>query len=96
MSIVTLEEARNYLRIADSADDALLESLIQAAEEYIRNATGNTFTSADRLAVLLVLMLVADWYEHREAAGQARAEVRPIVQSMVCQLKHAYPASAGE
>jgi len=37
------------------------------------------------------MVLVADWYEHREAVGQVREEMRPTVRALVLQLQTAYP-----
>jgi len=95
--IVTLEETRQYLRIDDSESDMLLISLIAAAEEYLKNATGNQFDSANPLARLFCLVLITDWFENREHTGKASDKVRPIVDSMLAQLRHCYqPPEEGE
>ncbi|NMA92998.1 MAG: phage gp6-like head-tail connector protein, partial [Firmicutes bacterium] len=38
--IITLEETKGYLRVDSTEDDALITSLIDAAETYLSNATG--------------------------------------------------------
>ncbi len=37
-SILTLEEAKNYLRIDYNEDDSLLQSLMTATVDYLRDA----------------------------------------------------------
>lgn len=88
--IITLEETKQYLRVDGTEDDALITSLIDAAETYLSNATGNTFDATNSLAKLFCWVLVTDWYENREHVGRASERVRPIVESMLAQLKHCY------
>lgn len=92
--MLTLSEVKTWLRLEqdDTAEDVLLQALINAATEYIRNAvpSGMAF-EANPLAQLLARVLVTDWYEHREAIGQVREEIRPTVRAIVLQLQTAYP-----
>lgn len=92
--MLTLSEVKSWLRLEqdDTADDTLLQSLISAAEEYVRNAVPSYVDIANNpLAKLLGMVLIADWFEHREAVGQVREEMRPTVRAMVTQLQNAYP-----
>lgn len=89
--ILSLDETKQYLRVDNTEEDVLITSLIQAAETYLENATGNLFDSTNQLAKLFCLVLVADWYENREHTGKAGDNVRMIVESMIAQLQHAYP-----
>ena len=43
MAIITLKEVKEYARIDIDEDDLLLETLIVAAEEYLKNATGKDY-----------------------------------------------------
>lgn len=89
--IITLEETKQYLRVDGTEDDALITSLIDAAETYLSNATGNTFDATNSLAKLFCWVLVTDWYENRELAiGKIGEKIRPIVDSMLAQLSHCY------
>jgi len=88
--IITLEEIKKYLRVDDTEDEVLITSLINAAETYLQNATGNTFDSTNNLAKLFCWVLVTDWYENREHVGKASDKVRPIVESMLAQLNYCY------
>jgi len=90
MMIVTLEEAKNWLRVDFSDDDALITTLINAAEEYLENTTGTAFDATNHLAKIFCMTLIAHWYENRELIGKASNEVRPILQSILAQLTYAY------
>lgn len=94
--IVSLDEVKNWLRIDFSEDDALLTTLISAAEEYLKNATGKTFDNTNDLAKLFCLVLITDWYENREMIGKASEKVRQTVESMVAQLSHCYDPQEGD
>ncbi|NNV07779.1 phage gp6-like head-tail connector protein [Geobacillus sp. MMMUD3] len=88
--IITLDEAKQWLRIDHNDEDSLISTLISAAEKYLVNATGNTFDNTNELAKLFCYVLVSDWYENRELMGRVSDQVRPIIQSMLVQLTHAY------
>lgn len=89
--IITLEEAKTWLRIDSDEEDSILEMLIGAAETYLRNATGNSFNSENQLAKMYCLVLCADWYENRDLIGQQPSEkIRFTCQSIMAQLQHAY------
>ena len=61
--MVTLEQAKNYLKIDSDItdDDNLVTSLINAAGDYIKRTTGkiNTNANSSQLYDLCVKMLVA-------------------------------------
>ena len=89
--LITLEETKQYLRVDTDIDDALITSLINAAESYLINATGKTFDTTNPLARLFCLVLVVDWYENRGlTAGKVGDEVRPVISSILAQLNHCY------
>ena len=90
MMIVTLEEVKDWLRVDFIDDDTLITTLINAAEEYLKNATGITFDATNYLAKIFCMTLIADWYENRELIGKASDQVRPILQSILAQLTYAY------
>ncbi|MEW5321333.1 head-tail connector protein [Geobacillus thermoleovorans] len=88
--IITLDEAKQWLRIDHNDEDSLISTLISAAEKYLVNATGNTFDNTNELAKLFCFVLVADWYENREMIGKTSEKVRHTVESIVAQLAHCY------
>lgn len=91
--MLTLPEVKQWLRLeeSDTTEDALLQTLIKAAEEYIANATGRRDWGDNPIAKLLAQVLIADWYENRGAVGQVREELRLTVRSLLIQLQYAYP-----
>lgn len=93
--IITLEETKQWLRIDGEDDDVLLNSLINSAELYLKNATGKQFDNTNELAKLICLVLVVDWYENREFVGKAdnvrhtiNSNVRHTINSILLQLSY--------
>lgn len=65
---MTLETVKNYLRIDFIDDDALLTTLIEAAQIYIDSCVGESYKSdvkLVKLAELLQLKIISDLYENR-------------------------------
>lgn len=90
--IITIEEAKQYLRLDGDEEDFLIESLITAAEIYLKNATGNTFDNTNHLARLFCITLVTDWYENRGLTVDKVGDgIRPVIDSLIAQLNHCYP-----
>lgn len=91
MPILTLEETKLWLRVDGTNEDALIQTLIGAAETYLRNAVEVEFDGTNPLAKLFCLVLCADWYENRELIGsQPSDKVRFTMQSILAQLQQAY------
>jgi uncharacterized phage protein (predicted DNA packaging) len=67
MNIITLDEARSYLRLDElDEEDVLIEELVETAEEYVKSATGFTFESkVPYRAKLIVKLLISHWYDNR-------------------------------
>lgn len=91
--MLTLSEVKRWLRLEEgfTDEDDLLQTLMNAAEEYIANATGHRDWGDNPIAKLLAQVLIADWYENRGAVGQVREELRLTVRSLLIQLQYAYP-----
>jgi uncharacterized phage protein (predicted DNA packaging) len=90
--IISLEEAKTYLRVDSSEEDDLIKSLIDAAEIYLKNATGRSFDDSNHIARLFCLTLVTDWYENRGlVVGKVGEEIRPVIESLLAQLNYCYP-----
>lgn len=94
--IVTLEDAKNWLKVETDEDDQLIAALIKAAEGYIFNATGKEFDDTNEVARTLCLLLVTDWYEDRDITRQPGQRVRYIVESMIAQLQYCYEEEEGD
>lgn len=87
--IITLEEAKEFLKVDHTAEDVLIQNLITAAENYIYNATGKQFDATNELARLAVKLLVAHWYENRAIVGDAK-KIEFSLDVILTQLKYCY------
>ena len=74
MSVITLEEAKNHLRVIGSDEDQTIFGYIRAAEAHVSkylerpltpwNEAGDPVPDNVKQAILLA---IADFYQHREA-----------------------------
>ena len=72
--IVTLEEAKHYLRVDGVEDDSLILHFISTAEGICEDVLRRSLTEFDPVPEILKnagLYLVANLYEQREAANIA-------------------------
>ena len=71
MSVVTVDDMKNYLRVDADDDDSLIESLITSAEktcmDVARIDDEDEFAEVEN-AQIAVMFTVAYLYEHREEA----------------------------
>ena len=71
MSVVTVDDMKNYLRVDADDDDSLIESLITSAEktcmDVARIDDEGEFAEVEN-AQIAVMFTVAYLYEHREEA----------------------------
>lgn len=68
---VTLEEAKRYLRVDSSDDDALINGLIVSAETLVREVTrlnDEELLPYKEIVEIAELFTIAYLYEHREEA----------------------------
>jgi len=90
--ITSLDVAKAHLNVTGTADDALITSKIEAAEEWLDRWLPEGEKLADRDPVpadlkQAVLMIVGHWYENREAylVGITAEEVPLGIWSIVNQ-----------
>lgn len=70
MTTVTLQEAKDHLRVDQDAEDTTITAYLEAAEEYVEEYTGQALEELAELPATLkaaILLLVADLYELRSA-----------------------------
>ena len=68
---VTLEKAKNYLRVDTSDDDALIKSLITTAETLVKETSrmsDEELAPYKEVVEIAELFTIAYLYEHREDA----------------------------
>lgn len=78
--IVTLTEAKDYLRVTSDRDDSTIALLIAAASESVRQTADlwdGTGEAPDRLK-LAVLARVAESFDNREQLPSATNELRTL------------------
>lgn len=84
-----LTDIKEYLKIDNDAEDALLDSLLAAAESYIKQTTGKTLKgtaaiNTDELYNLCVKLMVAHWYENRAVQSPTNlTKIDYTVQALV-------------
>lgn len=77
--IVTLAEAKEYLRVDENAEDATIESLLAAAQklcEDVSRLETAEYESAGEVAKIAVLFTLGYFYEHREEANHNELTLR--------------------
>ncbi|PHG55647.1 head-tail connector protein [Bacillus toyonensis] len=85
--VLTVEEAKKYLRVDGDEEDDLITSFVEAAEIYIKNATSKHVDVKSELAKLAARILIAHWHENREAVGKAE-QLAFSLQSILVQLQY--------
>ncbi|PRY70983.1 head-tail connector protein [Halomonas ventosae] len=70
MTTVTLEEAKDHLRVLDTAEEGYITTLIAAAEGHVATYLGDDLPDPMPAPVrAAVLLLVGDLFENRERQG---------------------------
>ncbi|WP_250277218.1 head-tail connector protein [[Clostridium] colinum] len=81
-----LEEIKNYLRIDFDDDDSLLNTIILAGKEYIKNAIGYIDMDKPSFKVLLYT-ICADLYERRSYLIDKAIHTNKIINGLILQLQ---------
>ncbi len=83
-----VDEVKQYLRIDTDADDELLEIMIDAAKDYIKNAVG-WFDEENPRMKLCFFALMQELYEQRVYSIQEanKRRLAYAIGSMILQLQ---------
>lgn len=85
---LTLDEAKNNLRLDHNFDDAYLQMLINSSEMFILGAIEVDTAPVDERFDTLQFMLVSLWYENRVPATSALQQQVPFtIMAMIHQLR---------
>lgn len=84
MNYVTLDDVKAHLRITGTDEDALLTTYANAAEEYVTEVVD--VAPWDTIRVL-ILLLVGDFYENREAQVDKALSANPAVDRLLNSLR---------
>lgn len=85
-----LQEIKEYMKIDEDYEDALIQTLVMSAEKYLYNA-GVKETYTNELYCLAIKMLVLHWYENREVVGDAK-KLAFSLENIITQLAYCYEA----
>lgn len=67
ISAITIDDVKNYLRLSEStdADNTLLESIMKAAKEYIKDYTGVDDVDSKDAFSIVYYALIQDMWDNR-------------------------------
>lgn len=89
-NFLTLNEAKNYLRIDYDDDDLWLQSLLVATVDYLKDAIDDFDVKVEKdkfksRAKIIALVLLQDWYDNREHSESK--DLTYTIRSMITQLQ---------
>lgn len=94
--LLTIEEAKLFLRVDYDDEDNLIDLLINNAEIYLKDAiddydskiSNENFKNKAKLAMLV---LISNWYDNRDFTEfKVDEKVRYTIQSLIQQMKYGY------
>lgn len=92
MSVVTLQEAMEKLKMDEGVPTADLELELAAAEQYVANALGRPIMADDSLAKTAVLMLLCSWHVNPDGGEASNGTAIRAVTAVIKQLKYKPPS----
>ncbi len=86
---MTLDEVKRYLRVDFDDDDADIQTMMEAAKEYIAGAVGE-YDDTQQKANMLFLAIVQDLYDNRTlmVTEQQRRRMSYTYASIILQLQY--------
>lgn len=87
-----LEVVKYYLRVDGDDDDNLIQTMIDAGQEFIKSAVGE-YDDTDMTARILLLAVVQNMYDNRElmqSEQQVKKRIENTFQSIILQLQMKY------
>ena len=81
--MITLKQAKDYLRIDFKEDDLFVKKLIKASEKYIKNIVADY--KSNELVDIAQLLLIEHWYFNRTIMGRVPKNVAHGVDSILFQ-----------
>lgn len=96
--VVTLTEAKDHLRVNHTSEDTLIERMINGAVAYAENFINREIPGKQDPAGEIpadikdaILLIIADRYENREAAGAEQLYKNPAAENIL----HFYRVNMG-
>lgn len=94
MALVSVSEAKLWLRVDGDDEDLIIANLLDEAEEKLRDAVGEAWewVREKRQVRTFILAYVADRYEHRGlTVGKGERTMNPVLASLLFELQHSGP-----
>ena len=90
-----LKYIKNYLRIDEDLtdDDALIQGLMDAAQQYIAAQTGKQYLN-DKVWNVCICLLVAHWYDNRQLNPSKPGSLAEFPHSVSALINHIALSSA--
>lgn len=85
--ICALADVKAYMQVTDDGDDALITSLIEAAEGYLADAGIRPSEPVDARYALAVSALTLHWYDNRQAVDTNLTDLPLGLRQVINQLK---------
>lgn len=91
--LLALEEAKSFLHVDFSEDDAYIDELIQTAEDYIADSVDDYSTKIandrfKRKARLCAYVLIQECYDNRTLVTKDNEKLRYITSSFIMQMQY--------
>lgn len=86
--MLTKQEVLDYLGVSD--DDPIIDSLMVAADEYLKGAVGADYPKDNEKAKLIAKVFIHDIYSNRGTAtnnAKLSSAIQGFMQSMLLQLR---------
>lgn len=86
---MTIEQVKDYLRVDGDDDDSIIQTMMEAAKEYIVSAVGE-YDEKDKTAKILFCAIVQNMYDNRELMQsdiQQKKAIEYTFKSMILQLQ---------
>lgn len=95
---ITLEEAKDYLRVSYDEDDGYITGLIETAEAYIDGCVGTAYKAEEnyeskeeyakgcRIATLLQKKIISDMYDQRGTTVSTNTKQDTITRTILEKL----------
>ena len=90
MKTPTLKEMKEFLRIDGSADDALVQSILLSAKDFVLSYTGRSSIDVERLKIALELVVAGLWERRDSLVEGYKITLNPILKMLLdsCKVDH--------
>lgn len=84
VSEISLETVKDYLKVENDIEDGLIDNILTASKNYVKNYTGLTDEEIDKKEdiTLAVLVLANEMYSNREYTVEKNI-LNPVITSIL-------------